>query len=92
MTITKEQLDELEREGLEELRFGQFATCVLVQPETTLELVTVYRAALAWNEARRAVTAAYEDYEDSGVLAPLTRARAAFDRAETALVAALGAP
>lgn len=61
-------------------------------PDVTLQLVAITRAALAWNEARRAVTAAYENYEDSGVLAPLNRARAAFDLTETALVAALGAP
>lgn len=50
MTITREQLDAIERNARAELADADL--CVPVDASVALQLVAVYRAALAWSEAR----------------------------------------
>lgn len=104
--MTREQLDELDQSARavrsvadHAVRHGIALSLSAFQEslsaDVTLELVAVYRAALAWNDSRLAYIAAlevFEDKEDAESRSMCQRRQGEYDLARTALVAALGAP
>lgn len=94
MTITKEQLDELERVARSMPQPERWN--IYVKAAALARLVAIARAALVWNEARKRIAPARESVDDLGTRTARVAMYDAIDdldHCETALDAALrGAP